>query len=148
MNALSGFPRVWLWLHARGCALALEFRWKLWHGESVIPDPGEIEPVRVSVPDGLVSSAFAASRRAARYLSSLDTCLARSIVLFRLLAPFGGARLHIGVRSVTGGIAGHAWVSFRGVVVGESPEAVAPFAELPFMEAVPWDAEFEEPAAG
>lgn len=84
--------------------------------------------------ENLLQTAFVASRRAVRYLSPLDTCLPRSIVLFRLLEPFGGARLHYGFRPAPEGIAGHAWVSFRGKVVGEPAESVSSFVDIPLNE--------------
>lgn len=56
-------------------------------------------------------------------------CLPRSLVLYRLLRGAGApVRLHTGVRSLGGGLDGHAWVSVGGIAVGEPSDPADLFA--------------------
>lgn len=58
-------------------------------------------------------------------------CLPRSLCLRWLLARHGvAADLRIGVTRRRGGMTAHAWVEHQGRPVGDTEEAVAPFAAL------------------
>jgi hypothetical protein len=68
-----------------------------------------------------------AVNRAARHGSA--TCLARSLLLRRLLRGFGTeSDLRIGVRFEEGKLAAHAWVELEGVPVNDSPDVAMHFS--------------------
>lgn len=60
-------------------------------------------------------------------------CLARALAMKRLLdgRGLGDARIRVGVRESGGELLAHAWVEFRGHVVGDFPERVRSYTDLP-----------------
>jgi hypothetical protein len=136
LNVISPslFFQTWLPFHVKACFLTLAVRWRFKAGAAVTPGQDPDAWPWVSPPEGSVQLALLASRRAVRFLSSIDTCLPRSIVLFHLLEPLGGARLHYGFkRSTSGPVEGHAWVTFRGDAVGETLD-LSSFVEVPLSQ--------------
>ncbi len=70
-------------------------------------------------------------RAAARRHPLSFTCLARALVVQRLLAARGWkSELRIGVRSLGGTLEAHAWVECAGTPLGEGPEVGDRFAPL------------------
>lgn len=70
-------------------------------------------------------AASRASRRAARWFGSRDTCLVRSLVTGALLSDHDDVVLHVGLAGPSGPervLEGHAWITVGGAVVG-GPEA-------------------------
>ncbi len=67
----------------------------------------------------VIDTALLASRRAVARLCPLNSCLTRSIVLYRLLAACEGVEIHYGFRRKDGALEGHAWVTVGGEPVGE-----------------------------
>ncbi|MCK6685184.1 MAG: lasso peptide biosynthesis B2 protein [Thermoanaerobaculia bacterium] len=143
MRIYSPSPWLWLGLHLKACVFTLLLRWKIVKDDALTPDQSDSRPRRDPEP-GFVELAFLASRRAVRFLSPLDTCLPRSIVLYELLEPLGGARLHYGFLRGERGIEGHAWVSFRGEVVGEPAANVSRYTEVPLSELEPGVRDFTQ----
>jgi hypothetical protein len=79
-------------------------------------------------PDAAQRATIRASRRAARWLGSRDTCLIRSVVSAALLSDHDDVLLHVGFApSGEGGraIEGHAWVTVDGAIVGGPESAMA-----------------------
>lgn len=76
--------------------------------------------------------------RAARYGIFRPLCLARSIALQRMLMREGilGSRLRIGVRPEGHALKAHAWVTLNDIVVGDDPEFVSRYKEMPGMAAI------------
>ena len=70
--------------------------------------------------------------RAARFGVIRARCLVRSSALHRLLDRRGihGSRIQVGVRMRGGAFEAHAWVHFRGVIVGDDPSYVERFSTL------------------
>ena len=70
-----------------------------------------------------------AVRRAAAYGALGTTCLIRATALQRLLEREGirDARLRVGVRSVDGRFAAHAWLELGDMVLGDQPQHVRTF---------------------
>jgi hypothetical protein len=60
------------------------------------------------------------------------TCLVRSVALQRMMERRGllGSRIHIGVRMVEGEFLAHAWVEWRGEILGDRPWHVGRFSPL------------------
>ena len=70
-----------------------------------------------------------AVNRAASHVYGPATCLARSLLLRRLLRGFGTeSDLRIGVRFEEGKLAAHAWVELDGVPVNDSPDVAMHFS--------------------
>jgi hypothetical protein len=72
--------------------------------------------------------------RVARIGLGRPLCLVRSLALQRLLLRKGvsGSSIQVGVRMRSRGLQAHAWVEWRGRVVGEDPEFVRSFR--PFLD--------------
>jgi Transglutaminase-like superfamily len=69
----------------------------------------------------------------ARVTRARANCLERSLLVYRFLARAGAdPHLVVGVGSVDGVIAGHAWVTVDGIPVHDPPETVQRF--LPVIE--------------
>ncbi len=82
-----------------------------------------------------VQSLVTAVERAARHHRAPMNCLRRSLALQRLLRRRGiGSRLHLGVRQGAAGLEAHAWVSSRGRVLNDTPDAGQRYAELAAAE--------------
>lgn len=60
-------------------------------------------------------------------------CLAQALAVKRLLdrRGLGGARIRVGVKQDAPGIRAHAWVEYRGHVVGDFTEKVREYSDLP-----------------
>lgn len=73
-----------------------------------------------------------AVRLAARRGVYRPRCLVRAIAVKRLLDGRGldGARIRVGVREEGPELRAHAWVEYRGHVVGDFPESVRRFSDL------------------
>lgn len=77
-------------------------------------------------------------RAAARRHPLSFTCLARALVVQRLLAARGWkSELRIGVRSLEGTLEAHAWVECAGAPLGEQPEVGERFAPMRSGAAAP-----------
>ena len=85
---------------------------------------GEVEPEAIR-------SALAINRAAA-YGLFRPLCLVRSVALSRMLEAGGmhGSRICVGVRRVRGRFAAHAWVEYRGQVLGDKEQHVSTFLPL------------------
>lgn len=129
----SGWPGWSLTLRAAlllplvelGLALAGLARVRRWLGRGLSsPAEGSAEACREEA-----EAADRAVRRVARITRS--RCLARSLVLQRLLARQGiAAEVRIGVRKDAGTLAAHAWVEVAGRPLGEPEEIPRRFATL------------------
>lgn len=77
--------------------------------------------------------------RAARRGLFRPRCLARAMALKRLLESRGldGARVRVGVERRSTGFAAHAWVEYRGAVLGDSSESLSSFTPLPGLDVFP-----------
>jgi len=83
--------------------------------------------VPLSRPDAAVLGV--AVNRAANHVYGSATCLARSLLLRRLLRGFGTlSDLRIGVRLEEGKLAAHAWVEIDGMPINDSPDVASHFA--------------------
>lgn len=73
-----------------------------------------------------------AINRAAAYGLFRPLCLVRSVALSRMLEAGGmhGSRICVGVRRVRGRFAAHAWVEYRGQVLGDKEQHVSTFLPL------------------
>jgi len=91
------------------------------------PTPSHATPDAAGA--GLISEAVDAGLGV---LPAAPTCLRRSVTLIRELNRLGlASTLHIGVRSVDGGVIGaHAWVQVEDVVVNDDPEQTGTYTEL------------------
>lgn len=90
--------------------------------------PGEVPP--------RVHRLGTALRRAARHGVIRPPCLVRAVALTRLLRLRGypGAQVRVGVRRDGERMIAHAWVVYRGVVVGEEEGSLTGLVELPEAE--------------
>ena len=90
----------------------------------VPPAGGEVEPEAIR--------AALAINRAAAYGLFRPLCLVRSVALSRMLEAGGmhGSRICVGVRRVRGRFAAHAWVEYRGQVLGDKEQHVSTFLPL------------------
>ena len=78
----------------------------------------------------VVNTALLASRRAVVRFCPLNSCLTRSVVLYRLLASYEGVAIHYGFRRRDGALEGHAWVTVDGIAVGEPDGARDGYIEM------------------
>ena len=75
------------------------------------------EPLRRA--QRISQTVIASNRRLSFYQA---TCLAESLLLWAILRGCGiGARLCLGVRTITGPLDAHAWVSYRDVILNDIP---------------------------
>lgn len=90
----------------------------------VVDRAGEVEPEAIR--------AALAINRAAAYGVFRPLCLVRSVALTRMLEAGGmhGSRICVGVRRVRGRFAAHAWVEYRGQVLGDREQHVSTFFPL------------------
>ena len=74
--------------------------------------------------------------RAARYGPVRPSCLVRAIALARLLEARGhpGAQVRVGVLRQGERMAAHAWVEYRGCIVGDHERHVSQYDELSDVE--------------
>jgi hypothetical protein len=86
------------------------------------PDNWEVTAQRLS----------AAINRTARHGLFRPMCLVRSVALHRMLEARGltGSEICVGVRQQHGRFTAHAWVRYRGVILGESGRHVRTFTPL------------------
>jgi len=119
---------TWFRLHLMAVVHALRVRRELGRGSSLLPAPLPARRTRPVSP-GLVGTALLASRRAVGRLCPLNTCLTRSVVLYRLLASYDGVEIRFGFRMRNGALEGHAWVTVDGVAVGEPDGALDGYVE-------------------
>ena len=77
-----------------------------------------------------------ALKRAASFGLFRPLCLVRSLGLRLLLEDAGisGAIVRVGVKVVDGKFIAHAWVEYRGAVVGDDPDDVASYQPLSGIE--------------
>lgn len=80
-----------------------------------------------------------AVERAGRWSPLGPRCLTRAVALQRLLEDGGleGARVRVGVQRDLNGFAAHAWVEFRGRVLGDSPAGVSRYRRLGDVDVFP-----------
>ena len=79
-------------------------------------------------PDAAYRATLHASRRAARWFRSRDTCLIRALVTGALLADRNDVLIHVGFATRAQSdevLDGHAWVTVDGVIVGEPDPVMA-----------------------
>lgn len=119
---------TWLRLHLMAVVWALKVRRDLGRGSPLLPAAVSARGTRPAGPEA-VATALLASRRAVARLCPLNTCLTRSVVLYRLLAPYGGVAIHFGFRRREGALEGHAWVTVGGAAVGEPDGALEGYVE-------------------
>lgn len=119
---------TWLRLHLLAVVHALNVRRELSRGSPQLAASAGAKRARPIDP-GLVGTALVASRRAVARLCPLNTCLTRSVVLYRLLEPYDGVAIHFGFRRRDGALEGHAWVTVDGAAVGEPDGALDGYIE-------------------
>jgi hypothetical protein len=70
--------------------------------------------------------------RASRYGMIRPLCLERALALHAMLEARGltGSRVRVGVRLSGESFAAHAWVEFRGIVLGDTPAHVSGYVPL------------------
>jgi hypothetical protein len=104
--------------------------------KGALVDHAAPEPAGGVLPDALRSELELADNlgldvlRAARLNPFRPQCLARSLALADLLDRHGlhGARIRVGVATGAEGFRAHAWVEYRGRVVGDRDESVGTFS--------------------
>ncbi len=120
---------IWFWFHLMAVVNALRVRRELDRKGSLLSVSGPAKQAR-PVSQRVVGTALLASRRAVGRLCPLNSCLTRSVVLYRLLASYEGVEIHYGFRRRDGALEGHAWVTVDGVAVGEPDGALGGYAEV------------------
>lgn len=140
---VAAVPRTeWheLLLAQRALVVAQLHVWTRPVGQLVAPSGAEATPAVPHVQ--LDSSARAdlaaafrlgrAVRRAAKYGVLRPKCLAQSLALVRLCEQYGlcGARIRVGVLREEGRLRAHAWVEYRGRVIGDEVATVSTFTPL------------------
>lgn len=118
----------WLRLHLMAVVHALRVRRELGRGSPLLPASAPAKRPR-PMDQGVLGTALVASRRAVGRLCPLNTCLTRSVVLYRLLKSYDGVVIHFGFRRRDGALEGHAWVTVDGVAVGEPDGALDGYSE-------------------
>jgi len=118
--------RAWLLLSIAAPALgAFGFRWT----RAVLGPPAVTPAGRHDLAEAQAFARIvfaAASRNPFR-----PNCLARSLVLFRLLRRQGlDAELQIGVATLDGTFAAHAWIEHGGVALAEAATSVQSYASF------------------
>jgi hypothetical protein len=80
-----------------------------------------------------------AIQRAAKYGAFRPACLVQAIALQRMLERDGidGSMIRVGVRQADEGMLAHAWVEWRGEIIGDSPENVRQYAPLDELSVTP-----------
>ncbi len=119
---------TWLRLHLLAVFHAFRVRRDLGRESRLTPASVSVTGT-CPVSRRVVDLALLASRRAVARLCPVDSCLTRSLVLCRLLAPYSGVELHYGFRRREGTLEGHAWVTVDGAAVGEPDGALEGYAE-------------------
>ena len=113
--------------------------WLVPRGRLVSADGVRADDVVVSAADGDRAAALARGiERAAAMTPLRPKCLVRAVALRRLLERNGltGSVLRVGVRRNGATIEAHAWVTFGGMVIGDTPARTAQFRELDGIHAV------------
>ncbi|MGE0675357.1 MAG: lasso peptide biosynthesis B2 protein [Methylibium sp.] len=122
VEALLLLPLVRAGLRVRGFA-----RMRAWAAAAPAAPPAAGSGPGAARIGALVAAAGSA-------LPGVSTCLARSLLLLRLLGRRGlRGELRIGVRRVEDGIESHAWVELQGAALNDAQGGAARFAvfELP-----------------
>jgi hypothetical protein len=119
---------TWLRLHLMAVVHALRVRRELVRKRSSLSVSAPTKRAR-PVSQRVVGTALLASRRAVGRLCPLNSCLTRSVVLYRLLASYEGVAIHYGFRRRDGALEGHAWVTVNGVAMGEPDGALDGYTE-------------------
>ncbi len=114
--------QVLVWLRRRGSLVSAEPSVK--DGTSHAP----IDPAVLNLARAIDRSASFGLIRA--------QCLVRSIALSRLMAArgFDGAVVRVGVSRIDEKMLAHAWVDYKGAVVGDDEEYVSQFDQLPGID--------------
>ncbi len=127
---------MWTEFHLRASLYALSLRWKLDREEPLLP----VRRVAAAMPcpdPAAVRLALTAAGRAVRLLCTLNTCLTRSLVAYRLLSRHQGVGIHFGFRRASSRMLGHAWLSVGGEPAGESSDPRAIYVETSEMFVLP-----------
>jgi hypothetical protein len=125
----------------------LRVQWGLIYGRLLISlrPPGELmapaaelgpeEGARGDIDDAVRQMAQAVERVAA-YGLFRPTCLVQAVALHRLIRSrgFSGSSVRVGIRVQNGQLLAHAWVDYRGAVLGDRDWHVRKFEELARME--------------
>ena len=116
--------QVLVWTRARGRLVAPA-------SKSCAFDRWSQEPGATAVEPGVQRIALAIERAAA-YGLFRPNCLVRALALHQLLAGkgFRGSAVHAGARLEGGRFIAHAWVEYKGHVLGDPDWRVKKFAEL------------------
>ena len=132
--------QVALWTRRRGALAEIAGRMECveasgvpaTHGGGVVGALRGRRPSDDPARHAVVARLGRAVTRAARHGVFRPQCLARSIALSRLLARAGvvDAEVRVGVRRDGGRLAAHAWVEWRGLVVGDTPANVSGYVPL------------------
>jgi len=120
---------TWLRLHLMAVVHALRVRRELDRKSSLLSVSVHRKLAR-PLSQRVVDTALLASRRAVVRFCPLNSCLTRSVVLYRLLASHEGVAIHYGFRRRDGALEGHAWVTVDGVAVGEPDGARDGYVEM------------------
>ncbi len=135
-RGLAMTPREWARLCAAQAALA-RVQYRMWRRpKGALVDHAAPEPPAEQLPDALRAELQLAEElgldvlRAARMNPFRPLCLARSLALADLLERHGlrGARIRVGVASGDEGFKAHAWVEYRGRVVGDMDSHVGTYS--------------------
>ncbi|HLQ69557.1 MAG TPA: lasso peptide biosynthesis B2 protein [Gemmatimonadales bacterium] len=137
MKSVSLNPRDWVDLLAAQAALA-RAQLLVW-----IRRPGALLTPMVEAPAAPADPGAAlqaecvahAVSRAARHGLFRPSCLVRAVALHQMLQARGltGSSLRVGVRREGAAFLAHAWVDYRGMVLGEEEWHVKQFEELARM---------------
>ncbi len=105
------------------------------------PDRPMREVALQAPPAPAVVARALAVERVARLGVGRGLCLVRSLALMDLLDRDGlsGGRIRIGVRRARGVFEAHAWVEWKGSVIGDDPLYVGTFLPLSGSEGMPGD---------
>jgi len=120
--------QVLVWTRARGRLLAPASR-------SSACDRWSQEPGATAVEPGVYKIALAVER-AAEYGLFRPNCLVGAVALQRMVSArgFPGSSVRVGIRWRDGQFMAHAWVDYRGLVLGDRDWLVRKYEQLPDME--------------
>ena len=132
-------PAAWaeLWLAQYALIRAQILIWTRPRGELLVPSVSAPLPVtsdRAVAP--AVRRLALAVGRAAEHGLFRPTCLVQAVALQRMITSrgFTGSSVRVGIRVLEGRFLAHAWVDYRGAVLGDGAWEVSRFDELASMD--------------